>query len=151
MNNVIIISIMKSIFLSGLGIVLLLLSTTLTSVDWISVIVPAALGALYFLCGVGVILISEKTRIVLVSTSIPLLSVLAFILDSHIGDVAWAVRDSRGNPINDIQKTFWFTGGGVCTESTFCWLWGQILPVFLSIISIAYGILKIGKISIQKS
>lgn len=74
---------MKSIFLALLGIALILISFTLKSVDVASFIVPIILGIVYLLFGVGIIPMSQKLKIVLISTFVLLISILMFALDSH--------------------------------------------------------------------
>lgn len=141
---------MRSIFLVILGIVLILISFTLKSIDTVSFIVPIVLGLVYLLFGVGVFSMSQKLKIILISTSVLIISILMFVLDSHINTVVWAVRDSMGNPITNVGRSFWFTQGGVCTEGTFCWIWGQFLPPVLAVIFLIYGAVKIRKLSLIK-
>lgn len=141
---------MKSIFLSILGLALILISFTLKSVDMASFIIPIILGVVYLLFGIGIIPMSQKVKIILISTSVLLISILMFVLDSHINNVVWAVRDSMGNPVTTVGRSFWFTQGGVCTEGTICWLWGQFLPPILTVIFLIYGMIKVKKLSFTK-
>lgn len=138
---------MKSIFLSILGLALILISFTLKSVDMVSFIIPIILGVVYLLFGMGIIPMSQKLKIILISASVLIVSILMFVLDSHINNVVWAVRDSMGNPITTVGRSFWFTQAGVCTEGTICWLWGQFLPPVLAVIFLIYGMIKVRKLS----
>ncbi|MFM2357432.1 MAG: hypothetical protein RJA61_169 [Candidatus Parcubacteria bacterium] len=52
-------------------------------------------------------------------------------------------------PRGTVEKTFWYSGGGVCTEGTFCWIWGQFLPLIIVIVFISIGCIK--AIRFQKS
>ena len=134
---------MKSYVLSAIGLVLVLLSFTLLSVDIISFIIPLILGLVYLLFGLGIIHTSQKILLVLVSTSLLLVTILAYLLDLHIHNLVWSVVDPiTGSSMVTVGRSFWFNDGGVCTEGTSCWLSGQFIPPIVSVAFLLYGLIR---------
>ena len=121
------------------------MSFSLTQVGLGTLVVPFLLGVVYVLFGMGILPMGKILKIVLVYSALPLISILMFALDSHIQSIVWSERDSFGNPIHLIKASFWFNSGGVCTEGTICWIWGQFVPAIVSIISVVIGVVCLAK------
>lgn len=129
----------RSYSLIALGIILLLFSITLIQINLLVMAVPAILGIVYMILGVGLVPMNDKIRILIVYSAMPIVAYLGFKFDEYI---MGSPRDATGARIFE-AKSFWYNANGVCTEGTSCWLVGQIGVYALACISVIVGIIKL--------
>ena len=122
------------------GCILLYISSNLSSFgNLILILLPLFIGVLYLLSEIGLIHTTKYVDVIFEYSFVPIIFILLLYFDEYLTSLPnYIYMEIRGG---------WYDGSGVCTEATFCYIWGVYLVGIISFISIVIGMIKLSKIS----